>query len=184
MTTLSTAAWIAHDLGLAAGVGGTLFGRVAMHPATRNITDREQRGLVVKDAWQMFNNIQLGALGLMALTWFAGRTSLSGREVDSTARGLTIAKDVLVVGTVVTAVATAVTGRKMAAQKPDGLPIDDTGQRVADDAPESAQKLDRLTGTLGLANMICGAGVIAVTAVLAMRAGKSTKWGFVSRMLP
>src|SRR5579872_1884716 len=33
MSTLSTAAWAAHDVGLATAVGGTLYGRAALEPA-------------------------------------------------------------------------------------------------------------------------------------------------------
>ncbi|MGA9857095.1 MAG: hypothetical protein WBQ18_04480, partial [Solirubrobacteraceae bacterium] len=34
----------AQDTALAALVGGNLFGRVAMHPALSDITDKQQRG--------------------------------------------------------------------------------------------------------------------------------------------
>jgi hypothetical protein len=54
---------------------------------------------------------------------------------------------------------------------------------VAADAPKQAKGLDRMTDVFGIANLICGAGVIAVTAILAMQSGKSTKWSAVSRFL-
>lgn len=184
MTTLSTAAWIAHDLGISTGVGGSLFGRVAMHPATRNISDREERGRVVEDAWQRFSHIQLGALGLMALTWFAGRSALSGRQVDRTARALTLTKDVCVIGTLATAIASTIAGRRMAAQQPGAPPIDETGQRLAAEAAPSAKRLNRITSASGIANLAFGAGVVATTAALAMRAGKSARWSVVARLLP
>lgn len=185
MAGLSTAAWIGHDLGLAAGVGGTLFGKVALHPATRNINDARERGRVVNDAWRTFNTYQLAGLGLMAVSWFAGRSKLSGGEVDSTSRTLTLVKDALVLATFGTAIANGIAGRRMAAHSPGGAtPISSDGESLAADAPAEARRLKPLIDTLGMVNLLCGAGVIGVTAVLAMRAGKSARWSAVSRLLP
>jgi uncharacterized membrane protein len=183
MATLSTAAWIAHDLGLAAGVGGTLFGRVALHPSLKEVEDPQQRGRLTAQAWQRFNTYQLAGLGLMAASWFAGRSLLTGREVDQATRGLVLAKDGLVLATMATAVGTAITGRLMAKQGPDeGLPMHEGGG-VAAEAPETAQRLNRVTDVLGLLSLVAGMGVIATTAILAMRAGESGRWTWVSRRL-
>lgn len=182
MATLSTAAWIAHDLGIATGVGGTLFGRVAMHPALRQISDKEERGQVASDAWRSFNVYQLAGLGLMAATWFAGRSMLSGREVDGTARKLVVLKDGLVIASVASAVGAAVTGRLMAKQHQDRVPMNEHGT-VAAEAPQQTRRLNRLTDAFGLANLLTGIGVVATTAILAMKAGESGRWTFWSRRL-
>ena len=46
MSTLSTAAWAAHDVGLATAVGGTLYGRAALEPALHEIADPIERDRV------------------------------------------------------------------------------------------------------------------------------------------
>jgi uncharacterized membrane protein len=184
MATLSTAAWIAHDLGIATGVGGSLFGRMALHPAVRHVSDREERGQVVNDAWMTFSGVQLTALGIMAVSWFAGRSKLSGREFGKTPRALVLAKDAFVSGSLLTAIGTSYFGRKLGEQRTEGrIPMDDDGS-VGADAPVAAQKLERVVDTLGIVNLICGAGVIATTAILAMKAGQSTRWSAISRLLP
>ena len=112
MAKLSSAAWIAHDVGLATALGGTLFGREALHPALREgIDDQLDRDRVADTAWRRFSWINLAAHGAMAATWFAGRTMLSGREVTRSARPLTVAKDALIVASLATGLASVVLGR-------------------------------------------------------------------------
>ena len=62
MTALATTAWVAHDIGTAVGVGGSLFGRIALEPSMGNISDRQERGKVVNDAWRRFGVVQLAAM--------------------------------------------------------------------------------------------------------------------------
>ena len=183
--TLSTAAWVAHDLGTAIGVGGGLFGRMALEPSVRQIEDREKRGQVVADAWRRFGVVQLGSLAVMAATWYAGRSRLSGVAAGGgAAQELVLAKDVLVGACVVSAVGSAIAGNMMTAQRRNGaVPMNDDGE-VAADAPSKARRLGRLTDAFGLVNLCAGFGVVAVTAMLAMRAGKSGTWKAVSRFLP
>jgi len=183
--TLSTVSWGAHDLGTAIGVGGGLFGRMALEPSVRHIEDREKRGEVVADAWRRFGAVQLGSLAVMAATWYAGRSKLSGTAAGGgSAQALVVAKDILVGATVVTAVGSAVTGNMMAAERRKGaVPMNDNGE-VAADAPPRARVLGRVTDAFGLLNLCAGVGVIAVTAALAMQAGKSKTWTALSRLLP
>jgi uncharacterized membrane protein len=182
---LSTAAWVAHDLGTAIGVGGSLFGRVALEPSVRTIENREERGKVVNDAWRRFGGVQLGSLAIMAATWYAGRAKLSGRAVGRDyASGLVIAKDVLVGTTLASAVGAAITGKMMAKQRQNGsVPLSSQGE-VASDAPPAARRLGRITDVFGLVNIVAGLGLIGVTAALAMQAGRSGRWKTVSRFLP
>jgi uncharacterized membrane protein len=182
---LSTAAWVAHDLGTAIGVGGSLFGRVALEPSVHNVKDQQERGNLLMEAWRRFGIVQLGALAVMAGTWYAGRSKLGGAAVGGRgARGLVIAKDLLVGATFASAVGAAVTGNLNARQRrQQDVPINDQGE-VAAEAPAPARQLGRVTDAFGLANLIAGVGVVAVTAMLAMRAGKSTRWSALSRLLP
>src|SRR3954467_9821157 len=113
MTELATAAWVAHDIGTAVGVGGSLFGKIALEPSVRNISDRADRGRVVNDAWRRFGSVQMAAYGLMAASWLAGRLKLGGRAVNAASGPLVVAKDVLVGATLASAVGAAVAGRKM-----------------------------------------------------------------------
>src|SRR5262249_3458905 len=89
MSALSPAAWAAHDVGLATAVGGTLYGRAALEPALHEIADPIERDRVSTAAWQKFSWINLVAHGVVAATWFAGRSMLSGREVSGPARSMT-----------------------------------------------------------------------------------------------
>jgi uncharacterized membrane protein len=182
---LSTAAWAAHDLGAAVGVGGSLFGRMAMEPSVRNIEDRNSRSRVVTDAWRRFGTVQLGALAIMAATWYAGRGRLSGRAVGGRGvHGLVVAKDILVGTTLASAVGAAVTGNLMAKRREAGeVPTDEEG-RIADDAPPVVRRLGRTTDAFGLVNLVSGMALVAVTAVLAMQSGKSGRWSVISRLLP
>jgi len=182
---LSTASWVAHDLGTAIGVGGGLFGRMALEPSVRHIEDREKRGEVVADAWRRFGVVQLGSLAVMAATWYAGRSKLSGAAAGGgVAQELVLAKDILVGACVASAAGAAICGNMMASQRRNGaVPMNDDGE-VATDAPPKARALGRLTDAFGLVNLCAGIGVVAVTAVLAVRAGKSGTWKAVSRFLP
>lgn len=184
MSGLSTVAWVAHDLAVAAGVGGGLFGRLALHPATEQIDDAQERGRVVSDAWRRFNGVQLGAFGVMAATWITGRAFLSGREVDETSRTLVVVKDALVAGTVITAIGASIAGRAMSGGQPETAPpLQANGQRLAPGAEARAHRAKVFVDSFGIANLVLGAGVIAVTTVLAMRSGQSGRWSVVSRWL-
>jgi len=180
MASLSSAAWIAHDVGLATAIGGTLFGREALHPALREgIADPVERDRIADTAWRRFSWVNLAAHTVMAATWFTGRTMLSGREVNRMSRPLTIAKDALIVASVATGIASVVLGRML-------------GKRVRDrdvsaqglEQRERAETLRRAVGTVGLANLAANAAILGVTTALAMQAAESPKFSFWSRLLP
>ena len=60
MSYLSSAAWIAHDLGLATTIGGTLFGQGALHPAlNERLGDDQERKMVADAAWRKFTWMNL-----------------------------------------------------------------------------------------------------------------------------
>ena len=176
MAKLSSAAWIAHDVGLATALGGTLFGREALHPALREgIDDQLDRDRVADSAWRRFSWINLAAHGAMAATWFAGRTMLSGREVTRAARPLTVAKDALITASLATGLASVVLGRILGKRVRNQITLE---QR------EQVETLRRAVGATGLVNLAANIGILGITTALSMQAAKSQKFGFISRLLP
>ena len=182
MTYLTSAAWIAHDLGLATTIGGTLFGQGALYPAlNERLDDDQERKLVADAAWRKFSWMNLAAHGVFAATWFVGRGMLSGREVSRTSRTLTKIKDGLVVASLATGIASIVVGRIL------GKKVRDRDQSVSvrgGDEDASIDRLRKVVSTLGKLNLIATAGIGAVTTGLSMEASKSLPFSIVSRRLP
>jgi len=176
MANLSSAAWIAHDVGLATAIGGTLFGRQALHPSLREgIHDQQDRDRIADMAWRRFSWVNLAAHGAMAATWFAGRAMLGGRRVSRLSRPLTLTKDALIVASLATGIASVVIGRAL-------------GRRVREQATledrEKIETLRRAVGVTGMANLAANIGILGVTAALAMKAAKSPTFPLFSRRMP
>ncbi|RKG76502.1 hypothetical protein [Corallococcus terminator] len=184
MPVLSSTGLVLHNLGLAAGFGGSLFGKIALNPAVAVIESRAERGQVTNAAWNGFNVVNAVSVGLAAVTWLVGRSRLTGREIDSTTRGLVIAKDVLLGATVALGAANILGGAFLAKQAPEGAVPAETGLTPTAGTPESAAKTMKALDVGGIVNIVTMAGVIAVTAILNMRAGTSSRWSLVSRFLP
>ncbi|MFB1483641.1 hypothetical protein [Corallococcus sp. RDP092CA] len=184
MPVLSSAGLVLHDLGLAAGFGGSLFGKVALNPAVKVLGSQTERGQVVNAAWNGFNIVNAASVGLAALTWLVGRSRLTGRELDRTTRGLVLAKDVLLGATVALGAANIVGGALLAKQAPGGAVPVETGLTPTARTPEKAARTMRALDVGGIANIAAMAGVIGVTALLNMRAGASSRWSLLSRFLP
>jgi hypothetical protein len=185
MTTLSTAAWAAHEVGLATAIGGTIYGRAALQPALRDIEDPGERDRVSAEAWQRFSWLNLAAHGVFAATWYAGRSMLSGREVSSSARTLTRVKDGLMVASLVTGIGSIVLGRLLGkrARRGDGpSQVRESAGTVTDS--ESTMALHRTVGGLGIANLIANVAILGITTVLAMEGSRSTRFSARSRFLP
>jgi hypothetical protein len=187
MTALTTAAWVAHDIGLAAGFGGSLFGRIALNPAVKLISDKSERGQLVNTAWNGYNIVNAVGLGTAALTWFIGRAMLqkkSTRSLGAAGRSLVLAKDILMSTTVATGLVNGISGVILARQAPRGAVPMETGSKPAQETPRKAAGLQRLVNAVGVINLLSTAGVIGITAVLGNVAGKSPSWKFISRFLP
>jgi hypothetical protein len=183
MATLSTTAWVLHELGLAAGFGGNLFGQIALNPAVAEIQSKRERGKVTHVAWDRYKTVNGASLALMAGTWLVGRTLLSGREVGKTSRTLTITKDILVGGALVGGIGAMVFGRMLDREmKTSNEPIQ-SGSKPAAQTRKRVADLQRVTNGFGRLNVVMNAAVLAVTTVLAMKAGKSSKWTLVSKGL-
>ncbi|MDY7226344.1 hypothetical protein [Hyalangium rubrum] len=181
---LSSTGLVLHNLGLAAGFGGSLFGKIALNPAVKVISSKEERGQVTNLAWNGYNIVNAISVGTSALTWLIGRWKLSGREIDDTTRGLVIAKDVLLGATVALGAANIASGIYLANQAPEGRVPAETGNMPTAETPENAAKTMKALDILGMINLVCMAGVIGVTALLNMKAGSSSKWALVTKFLP
>jgi len=183
MATLSSAAWMAHDVGLATAIGGTMFGREALQPALGEISDRKERELVSKVAWRRFSWINLAGHAAVAVTWFIGRSMLSGRSVSSTARRLTVAKDVLVIASLATGIASITLGRRLGSR----LCGERESEREVSSSRNEEQRTQRLrtaVNALGMANLAANIGIAGVTTVLSMEASKSLPFSLAARRLP
>ena len=71
--TISQVGRAAQDLGLAGLLGGTLFGRMALHPAVASISDPRERGEVVNAAWRRYGVVNSLALGAVVVGWAGAR---------------------------------------------------------------------------------------------------------------
>lgn len=183
MTTLTTTAWVLHDLGLAAGFGGNLFGQLALNPAVRVLSSKDERGRVTHVAWDRYKLVNAVSLAAMAGTWLIGRSIASGREVGRASRGLVVAKDFLVGAAVLTGVGSMFAGT-MLNREEAGAPRIESGSEPAVDTTERVARLQRTTNFLGRTSLLLNAAVLATTTILAMTAGRSSKWSFFSRLLP
>lgn len=170
-----------------------MFGREALQPALREIPDRRERDQVADTAWRRFSWINLAGHAAVAATWFFGRSLLSGRSVSRTARRLTLAKDVLVIASLATGIASIVLGRALGARvNPRRCGELDVGTADVSALPEqdeqqAAQRIEKLRGAvnvLGMANLAANLGVAGVTTALAMEASRSLPFSVLSRRLP
>src|SRR4051794_5982750 len=73
--TLSQVGRTAQDLGLAGLLGGTLFGRMALHPAVASISDPRERGEVVNAAWRRYGVVNSLSLGAVVVGWAGARVA-------------------------------------------------------------------------------------------------------------
>ena len=182
--TLTTSAYVLHNLGLAAGFGGSLFGRVALNPSAKLINDKQDRAKIVNAAWNGYNIINAIGLGSTALTWFFGRSKISGRSISSTARTLVIVKDFLMGATLVSGLVNLIGGGFLAKRAlQDGIPME-SGSKAADEAPADVKSTTKLVNWLGVFNLACMAGIIGVSTWLDNEAQASSKWKFIANVLP
>jgi len=158
---------VAQDLGLAALIGGNLFGRTAMHPALSEISDPHQRGKVLNRAWRRYGTVNSVALAAIVGGWVTARRAETALPlVGSGRRRLLRAKDVAVAGVVVTGLASAAGGVSFAQQAPDGAAPMATGSQPAAETPDRAAAIKRITGVLGGLNLAAEVGLVIVNALL------------------
>jgi hypothetical protein len=182
--TLTTSAYVLHNLGLAAGFGGSLFGRVALNPSAKLISDKQDRAKIVNAAWNGYNIINALGVGATALTWFFGRGKISGRSISPRARKLVVAKDFLMGATLVSGVINLIGGGFLAKRAlEEGIPME-SGSKAAEEAPQDVKNTTRLVNSLGVFNLACMAGLIGVSTWLDNMAQTSSKWRLVANVLP
>jgi len=166
--TLANSTRAAHDVGLAAWLGGAMFGKFALNPSLVKISNRAERGSVSSAAWNGYNVINTVGLGTAALGWAAARaTEASSGELSGREKALSAAKDGLMASSVLTGVLSGVQGARLAKQAPEGAVPIETGTKPAPDTPPNAAKIQRRLGTLGNLNIVSGVALVAVNAVLA-----------------
>jgi hypothetical protein len=150
----------AQEVGLAALLGGNLFGRTAMHPALRRIHDERERGAVVNSAWRRYGTVNSISLAALVAGW-AGERFGDGKPRDDT---LARAKDVAVGAVALTGLAAAVEGVRFSRSAPDGaVPLAD-GNTPADDTPRKAARQKRLLNALSAANLGAEMALAAINA--------------------
>ena len=153
---LTTAGRSAHDLALAALIGGNLFGRWAMHPALTDVSDKSERGRVLNRAWRRYGTINSLALVALVAGWLPARRQAAGE------RRLTRAKDTAVGAVVLTGLASAAGGVGFAQQAPGGAVPMDSGRHPAPETPAKAARLKHLVNSLGALNLASEIVLLAV----------------------
>jgi len=158
----------AHDIGLAAWLGGSMYGKFALNPAVSVIDDKTDRGKVTNAAWNAYNAVNTAALGAAAAGWAAARaTETRPDRLSDTEQKLSLAKDALMSAAVITGIATGVQGGRLAKQAPDGAVPMETGTKPAPETPPQAAKLQRSIEGLSNLNILSGLALVAVNAIIA-----------------
>ena len=184
MRTLSTAAWVAHNLGLAACFGGLLFGKTALNPSLSALDSEADRGKILNTAWNRYNAINVASFATAAATWFPGRLGLSGKEIDQQTRNLVLAKDALFAVGALSGLASVIQGRALTGQVPGGAVPIESGTTPAAETPEKAASLLRSVNQLGNLNILVTGAILGITTILSMKATQSARFSAVSRFLP
>ena len=165
---LAYSARVAHDAGLAAWIGGSLFGKFAMNPAVRRVSDRADRGRVVNAAWSAYNLVNGVAFVGIVGGWLGARaTEARPDRLSSRERSLSKAKDALMATTLVISATTGVQGIRLARSAPEGAVPMESGTEPADETPPDAARLQRSNGVLANADILLGFALVGVNAALA-----------------
>ena len=168
--TLANTTRAAHDIGLAAWLGGAMFGKFAHNPSLRKIGSHVERGSVANAAWNGYNLVNAAGLGAAAVGWGAARaTEAKGSKLSGTELGLSRAKDALMATAVVTGAGSALQGARLARQAPGALAVE-TGTVPASETPVAAAKIQRSLGLLATLNIAAGVALVGVNAVIAQNA--------------
>jgi hypothetical protein len=169
---------VAHDLGLSAWFGGTLFGQVSLNPAVSAISDQRERGQVLNEAWGRFQAANLPAMLSTLLGW-----RLGGVRDDSEMRapGLTRAKDVLLGGAAFNTLASAILGASTAAVSRGGATPVRSGTKPSPQTPSGAALALRLLRFTGNGSLVLLAATVVVSALI--EATEPKPRGLFSRLL-
>jgi uncharacterized membrane protein len=165
---LSQVGRAAHDIGLAGLLGGTLYGRLALHPSVTEISNEAERGKVVNAAWRRYGIVNSLSLVAVVGGWIGARVKEAAPgQLSKPERRLAVAKDALVGIVAVTGSATAAQGVRFSHQAPGGaVPLED-GDHVAAAASEEQRRAKRRVNVLGIASLVAELGLVGVNAALA-----------------
>jgi hypothetical protein len=167
MRQASTPVRSLHKMGLAINLGGTLFGLIALNPSVARISDRRERGRVLNETWTRFQAVGTLAMGLTVAMWRLGGLKDAESDLDASLAGL---KNILLGGALLTSVASAIAGRRIARQAPKGDTPVESGAEPAPETPEEAARSQRLSAFLGAATVALVAGVLGLSSALEVRA--------------
>lgn len=178
MAQASTPVRSLHKMGLGICLGGTLFGLIALNPSVERISDKRERGRVLNEAWARFQTIGTLAMGVTVAMWRLGGLKRAESDLDPTLAGL---KNILLGGALVTSVASALVGMRIARQAPEGATPVESGTEPAPETPEEAARSQRLSAFLGVATVAQVAGVLGLSSALEIQAVERSK-GTLSRI--
>ena len=178
MAQASTPVRSLHKMGLGICLGGTLFGLIALNPSVARISDKRERGRVLNEAWARFQTIGTLAMGVTVAMWRLGGLKRAESDLDPTLAGL---KNILLGGALVTNVASALVGLRIAWQAPEGATPVESGTEPAPETPEEAARSQRLSAFLGVATVAQVAGVLGLSSALEIQAVERSK-GTLSRI--
>jgi hypothetical protein len=159
---------VSHDVGAAGLLGGSLFGRFALHPAVAAIGDKAERGKVVNAAWRRYGTINGLSLAAVSLGWLSARaTEARPGRLSEREEALARAKDALLAAVAVSGVATAWSGVRFSRLAPGGaVPLED-GDTPAYETTREGARLKRRLNRLGALTTAAELGFVAVNAALA-----------------
>ena len=178
MALASTPVRSLHKMGLGICLGGTLFGLIALNPSVERISNKSERGRVLNEAWARFQTIGTLAMGVTVAMWRLGGLKRAESDLDPTLAGI---KNILLGGALVTSVASALVGMRIARQAPEGATPVESGTEPAPETPEEAARSQRLSAFLGLATVAQVAGVLGLSSALETQAVERSK-GTLSRI--
>ncbi len=159
---------VGHDLGAAGLLGGSLFGRFALHPAVGGIRDKAERGKVVNAAWRRYGTINALSLAAVTAGWLsAGATETRPALLSRREESLSRAKDGLLAAVALSGIATAWSGIRFSRLAPGGaVPLED-GDTPAYETTREGARLKRRLNRLGALTTAAEVGFVAVNAALA-----------------
>jgi len=156
-----------HKMGLGINLGGTIFGLIALNPSVARISDKSERGRVLNEAWARFQTIGVLAMGVTVAMWRLGGLKEAESDIDPALAGI---KNLLLGGALITTLASAVVGMRIARQAPEGATPVESGAEPAPETPEEAARSQRLSAFLGSATVALVAGALGLSSALEVRA--------------
>jgi hypothetical protein len=173
--TVEAAARIAHDLGLAASFGGTLFGKVVFNSSLPVVGSKTERGRLGAAFWNSANPVNAAAFGLAMATWLPGRLGLSNGGAHEEARGLLLAKGALMGAAASAGLAAVAAQISLNRRAPEGAVPLESGGVPAPEAGETTALIQRAVGALGSVNVALFGALVAVTAALSKPPNRSKR---------